>query len=167
MIPTQISLNDTIFNIKKLTDSTLLNPTEFDEMKMSTIINNIQENNTMCIPFESDHYILKILTFVREKSRNWKMDLSDDFIIKELEEFIYRLKIDQKRYAVIGKSVKNWLENMKKLPVTNFCFILPVNNVIYCMDLDFGKIKLKKLNSADLEKLASFDNTWYHLLKKL
>ena len=162
MIPTQISLNDTISNIKKLADSTLLNPLEFDEMKMSKIINNIQENNMMCIPFESDHYILKILTFVREKSKDWKMQLSDDFIIKELEEFVYHLKIDQKKYEVIGKSVKNWLENMKKSPVTNFCFILPVNNVNYCMDLDFGKIKLKKLTLTDLEKLASFESVGFY-----
>ncbi len=44
-------------------------------------------------------------------------------------------------------------ENLKKLPRINFRFILPVNNVDYRKDIEFDKIKLKKIN---LDVLRSF-----------
>ncbi len=135
-------------------------------MKMSKVLHKPQENNTICIPFESDYYWLKVIQFVRQKSKNWKIKLSDDFISNELEEFIYQLKIDRKKYGVMGQSIKNWLENLKELPITNFRFILPVNNVDYRKDLDFGKVKLKKLNLTKLRKLASFRKQTGHFSAK-
>ena len=150
-----ISFSKTVSSIKKIADLTILNPKKLDKTKMSKVLVKSQ-NNTVCIPFESDYYWLKIIQFVRQKSERWGMKLSDDFISNELAEFICQLKIDRKKYGDMGKSVKNWLEDLKKLPVTNFRFILPVNNVDYRKDLDFGKVKLKKLNLAKLRRLASF-----------
>ena len=57
-----------------------MNPEKFDKMKMSTVFHISKTNTMICIPTESDYYWLKIIQFVREKSKNWGNVLSDDFI---------------------------------------------------------------------------------------
>lgn len=167
MVTTNISISTTIENIKKITDLTLLNPKDFDKMKMSKVLHKTQENITICIPMESDYYWLKVIQFVRQKSQKWIVKLSDDFISNELQSFIYQLKTNKKKYGNIGKSVKEWLEALKKIPITNFRFILPVNHVDYRKDLDLGRIKLQKITLRKLKKLATFDKTGLFSARKV
>lgn len=158
MVKINISLQDTISNIKKITDLTLLNPKNFDKMRMSLILSKPHEHITIAIPFEGDYYRLKILQYVRKKSIEWKINLSDEFISNEITEFILLLKTDRKKYLVIGKTVKNWLKKLKNISLINFRFILPVNNVDYRKDIDLGKIKLKKLTLKNLKSFVPFKN---------
>ena len=162
MVKNAISISTTQKNIKKIVDLTLLNPKKFDKMKMSTILHITKTNTTICIPMESDYYWLKVIQFVREKSKNWGNILSDDFISNEIKNLILELKTNKKKYLVIGKTVNKWIGNLKKIPVINFRFILPINNVDYRKDFDFGKVKLQKLTLTKLKKLAKFSNKIGH-----
>jgi len=162
LVITTISITSTQNNIKKIVDMTLLNPKNFDKIKMSTVFHATKTKTMICIPMESDYYWLKIIQYVREKSKNWSHILSDDFISNEITNLILELKTNKKKYSVIGKTVNQWINNLKKTPVTNFQFILPVNNVDYRKDLDLGIVKLQKLTLNKLKKLAKFSNKTGH-----
>ena len=153
IVETNISIQMTISYIKKIVDLTDLNPEELDKMKMAHVIYRVQENNTLCFPFETRYYVLKVIQYVRNKSESWAVKLSDAFIKIELNELVYQLKIDRIKYSIIGRIVNEWMESLKMLPVTNFRYIFPINNVDYRRDFNFKTIKLKKLTALKLKRL--------------
>ena len=122
-------------------------------MKMAHVTYKAQENNTLCFPFETRYYVLKVIQYVRNKSESWEVKLSDAFIKIELDELVYQLKIDRMKYSIIGRIVNEWMESLKILPVINFRYIFPINNVDYRRDFDFKTIKLKKLTTVKLKRL--------------
>ena len=153
MADSEISFNKLVSEIKQIVDLTLFNPKEFDKWQMSHVIHRTITNTTIAIPFTTDYYWLHVIQYVRTKSKKWDSKLSDEYIANELTELIIDIKTDETKYSEFGKSIKTWLEYLKKLPRINFRFVLPVNNVDYRKDIEFDKIKLKKIN---LEVLRSF-----------
>ncbi len=145
--------------MKQIVDLTLLNPKEYDKWQMSHVIHTAKTNTTIAIPFTTDYYWLHVIQYVRTKSKNWGSKLSDEYISNELINFILDIKLDEKKYSEFGKSVKTWIENLKKLPRINYRFILPVNNVDYRNDIEFDKIKLKKINLELLRSFVPFHET--------
>lgn len=156
MVESEISREKLVTELKQIVDLTLLNPKEFDKWQMSRVLHVTKTNTTIAIPFTADYYWLHVIQYVRTKSKNWDSKLSDEYISHELIEFILDIKTDKTKYSEFGKSVKTWLENLKKLPRINFRFILPVNNVDYRKDIEFDKIKLKKINLDVLRSFVSF-----------
>jgi len=153
MTESEISFENLVSAIKNIADLTLLNPKEFDKFKMSVVLHKTKEKTSIAIPFTTDYYWLKVVQYVRTKSKSWESKLSDEYIHNELEEFVYELKTNNEKYSQIGKSVKDWLQQLKTIPRINYRFILPVNNVDYRQDIEFDKIKLKKI---DIDVLRSF-----------
>ncbi len=156
MADSEISFNKLVSEIKQIVDLTLFNPKEFDKWQMSHVIHRTITNTTIAIPFTADYYWLHVIQYVRTKSKKWDSKLSDEYIANELTELIIDIKTDETKYSEFGKSVKTWLENLKKLPRINFRFVLPVNNVDYRKDIEFDKIKLKKINLKVLRSFVPF-----------
>jgi len=152
----EISFDKVVDSIKEIVDLALLNPENYDKTKMSSISYNAVTNNKLCLPHKTSFYRLKILQYVRTKSKSWELKISDEFISKELNSLIFKIKLDKKLLSELGKTVKNWLNNLKNLKPINMRFILPVNNVDYRKDIEFDNIKLKKLTLAVLKNFVPF-----------
>jgi len=120
----------------------------------------------IAIPHTTDYYWLKVVQYVRTKSKNWESKLSDDYISNEIQELVFTLKTQESKYAQFGKSVKEWLEQLKTIPRINYRFILPINNVDYRKDIEFEKIKLKKITLEELKKLAPFSEEGFFTAEK-
>jgi len=163
MVRTNISFNNTVSNIKKIVDLTLLNPKKFNKFEMSIVSARPQKKQTIAVPFTADYYWLRVVQYVREKSKDWNSILSDTFISNELEELIFQIKTDRKKYGQIGRIAKNWINRLKQQTITNFRFILPINNVDYRKDFDFGQVKLVKITLAKLKKYVPFTIQTGHL----
>lgn len=156
MVDSEISFDKIVGSIKEMVDLTLLNPKEFDKSEMSVVSHNTITNTTFCMPHKTNYYKLKILQYVRTKSKQWEVQISDEFISNQLEKLIFQIKRDKKLLEQLGKTTKDWLEKLKKLNSMNLRFILPVNNVDYRKDIEFDNIKLKKLTLEVLKSFVSF-----------
>ena len=167
MVDSEISFDKIVGSIKEMVDLTLLNPKEFDKSEMSVVSHNTITNTTFCMPHKTDYYKLKILQYVRTKSKQWEVQISDEFISNQLQKLIFQIKLDKKLLEQLGKTTKDWLEKLKKLNSMNLRFILPVNNVDYRKDIEFDNIKLKKLTLEVLKSFVSFhDNEKFFTPKK-
>ena len=160
------ALEKTIQNIKKIVDVSELNNYNFDKTKIWITSHHTESNTLLTIPHEATFYWLRVKQYVREKSFRTKIRLSDEFISNQIHNLILEVKTDQKKYEDISRTVKNWVDDLSKLSVSNFLIVLPINNVDYRSDLDLGPVKMVKLTQSLLESNIEFKSKVGHFSSK-
>ena len=96
---------------------------------------------------------LKLKQFVREKSILWSLNFTDEFIEEKMKELLSELKHDTVKLQNLGRTTKNWLDNLQKIQLVEHIFVRPIHYFNIKSEIDFGKVKIVKLSKRILDSV--------------